>query len=208
MKWSNDKSTKPVLIIWPDISWRQVNRAVIVRPCSGPVWRCTASGRSRCTGSHHARGPRWRRLPPDRWGRGNCGCRCRRRAPLPPDCSEERTSSAPLDWKAVENQENVRNGRRRTGSSRCVANLVKLQNKKAELLTDLKKPSVFLWRDQFRSRPALPLLPWRWVFWSRVSGTGSPAWRSQGWASRQTWPPSNLRSSWAEYYRGTRVDCR
>lgn len=112
MKWSHNKSIKPVLIIWPDISWRQVNRSVIVRPCSGPVWRCTASGRNRCIDSHRAHGPRWRRLPPDRWGRGNCGCRCRRRAPLPPNCSEERISSAPLDWKAVENQENVRNGRR------------------------------------------------------------------------------------------------
>lgn len=72
------------------------------RPCSGPVWRCTASGRSPGTDSHHTRGPRWRRPPPGRWGRGSSACRCRRRGAPPPGCTEGRTSSAPPDWRAGE----------------------------------------------------------------------------------------------------------
>lgn len=121
MRWNNkmiklSNTCLKFLTCWDTETKQRMANSTIVRPCSGPVWRCTGSGRSLHTDCRRARGPRWRRLPPDRWGRGSCGCRRRRRAPLPPNCSEERTSSGRPDWRAVENREYVRNGRRKTGS--------------------------------------------------------------------------------------------
>lgn len=59
----------------------------------------------------------------------------------------------------------------------------------------------------FWAAPSLALLPWRGAFWSTVAGTGSPAWRSPGWAGPQTWPPSSHRSHWAECCQGSPAGC-
>lgn len=144
MRWQMIKRSN----FWPGETQSAIsNKETAVRPWWGPAWRCTVSGRNLHTDCRHARGPRWRRPPPDRWGRGSCGCTRHRRAPLPPNCSEERTSSGRPGWRAAENREQVRNRRRKKGKL-------------------LRQPRAARSNQQLHpnSGQALTLLPWRWVF--------------------------------------------